>query len=183
MKIYTRSGDKGRTSLIGGRRVSKTHYRLEAYGTIDELNAHLGLLAAQLPASSAQLSTLLRIQRTLFVLGAQLATPSDAPTSPAAVTPAMVQGLEAAIDDIYRQLPPLRAFVLPGGCLPSAQCHVCRTVCRRAERRVLALAARVAIPAEVCSYLNRLSDYLFVLARLLNAEQGTEEIFWQNTCR
>ena len=182
MKIYTRSGDKGRTSLIGGRRVSKTHYRLEAYGTIDELNAHLGLLVARLPASSAQLSTLLRVQNTLFVLGAQLATPPDVPTT-ATVTPAMVQGLEAAIDDIDRQLPPLRAFVLPGGCLPSAQCHVCRTVCRRAERRVLTLAGRVAIPAEVCSYLNRLSDYLFVLARLLNAEQGTEEIFWQNPCR
>lgn len=182
MKIYTRSGDKGRTSLIGGRRVSKTHYRLEAYGTIDELNAHLGLLVAQLPASSAQLSTLLRVQNTLFVLGAQLATPSDIPTT-ATVTPAMVEGLEAAIDDIDRQLPPLRAFVLPGGCLPSAQCHVCRTVCRRAERRVLTLASRVAIPAEVTSYLNRLSDYLFVLARLLNAEQGTEEIFWQNPCR
>lgn len=182
MKIYTRSGDKGRTSLIGGRRVSKTHYRLEAYGTIDELNAHLGLLVAQLPSSSAQLSTLLRVQNTLFVLGAQLATPPDVPTT-ATVTPAMVQGLEAAIDDIDRQQPPLRAFVLPGGCLPSAQCHVCRTVCRRAERRVLTLASRVAIPAEVCSYLNRLSDYLFVLARLLNAEQGTEEIFWQNPCR
>ena len=181
MKIYTRSGDKGRTSLIGGRRVSKTHYRLEAYGTIDELNAYLGLLVAQLPASSAQLSTLQQIQNTLFVLGAQLATPSDVPTT-TAITPAMVEGLEAAIDDIDARLPQLRAFVLPGGCLPSAQCHVCRTVCRRAARRVLPLASRVAIPAEVTSYLNRLSDYLFVLARLLNAEQGTEEIFWQNPC-
>lgn len=181
MKIYTRTGDKGRTSLIGGHRVPKTHYRLEAYGTIDELNAHVGLLVAQLPSSSAQLPVLQQVQNTLFVIGAQLATPSDVPTT-VAVTPAMVSALEAAIDHIDAQLPPLRAFVLPGGCMSSAQCHVCRTVCRRAERRVLALARRVSLSPEVCSYLNRLSDYLFVLARLLNAEQGTEEIFWQNPC-
>ena len=178
MKIYTRSGDKGRTSLIGGRRVSKTHYRLEAYGTVDELNAHLGLLVAQLPASSAQLSTLQQIQNTLFVLGAQLATPSDVPTT-TAITPAMVQGLEAAIDDIDARLPQLRAFVLPGGCLPSAQCHVCRTVCRRAERNAVAAAAEYTIDTNAMIYINRLSDYLYALGRVLCDKMGKSEFIWE----
>ena len=182
MKIYTRTGDRGRTSLVGGRRVPKTHYRLEAYGTIDELSAHLGLLASYLPPSCDQLHTLRHIQHTMFVLGAQLATPSDVPPT-ATVTPAMVTHLEQAIDRIDRRLPPLRAFVLPCGCVPAAQSHVCRTVCRRAERRVHALARRAPLPLEVCSYLNRLSDYLFLLARLLNSVQGTAEIFWENPCQ
>ena len=181
MKIYTRTGDKGRTSLIGGHRVPKTHYRLEAYGTIDELNAHVGLLVSQLPSSSAQLPVLQQVQNTLFVIGAQLATPSDVPTT-AAVTPAMVSALEAAIDHIDAQLPPLRAFVLSGGCMSSAQCHVCRTVCRRAERRILALAAEVEVAADLLAYMNRLSDYLFVLSRKINLDVEKEEIFWEKGC-
>lgn len=181
MKIYTRTGDKGKTSLIGGKRVSKTHQRLEAYGTIDELNAHIGLLLAQLPADESERTTLLQVQNILFVVGAQLATPPEV-SSPLAVTPEMLSTLEEAIDRIEAALPSLKAFVLPGGTQAASQCHVCRTVCRRAERRVLALASRATIPSELTSYLNRLSDYLFVLSRKINNEQGMQEIFWQNPC-
>lgn len=181
MKIYTRTGDKGKTSLIGGKRVSKTHQRLEAYGTIDELNAHIGLLLAQLPADESERSTLLQVQNILFVVGAQLATPPEV-SSPLAVSAEMLSTLEEAIDRIEAALPSLKAFVLPGGTQAASQCHVCRTVCRRAERRVLALASRATIPSELTSYLNRLSDYLFVLSRKINNEQGMQEIFWQNPC-
>jgi len=181
MKIYTRTGDKGKTSLIGGKRVSKTHQRLEAYGTIDELNAHIGLLLAQLPADESERTTLLQVQNILFVVGAQLATPPEV-TGTLTVTPEMLSMLEEAIDRIDAGLPPLKAFVLPGGTQAASQCHVCRTVCRRAERRVLALASRATIPSELTSYLNRLSDYLFVLSRKINNEQGMQEIFWQNPC-
>lgn len=181
MKIYTRTGDKGKTSLIGGKRVSKTHQRLEAYGTIDELNAHIGLLLAQLPADESERTTLLQVQNILFVVGAQLATPPEV-TGTLAVTSEMLSTLEEAIDRIDAGLPPLKAFVLPGGTQAASQCHVCRTVCRRAERRVLALASRATIPSELTSYLNRLSDYLFVLSRKINNEQGKQEIFWQNPC-
>ena len=181
MKIYTRTGDKGKTSLIGGKRVSKTHQRLEAYGTIDELNAHIGLLLAQLPADESERATLLQVQNILFVVGAQLATPPEV-TGTLAVSAEMLSTLEEAIDRIDAGLPPLKAFVLPGGTQAASQCHVCRTVCRRAERRVLALASRATIPSELTSYLNRLSDYLFVLSRKINNEQGMQEIFWQNPC-
>ena len=181
MKIYTRTGDKGKTSLIGGKRVSKTHQRLEAYGTIDELNAHIGLLLAQLPADESERTTLLQVQNILFVVGAQLATPPEV-TGTLAVTPEMLSTLEEAIDRIEAALPSLKAFVLPGGTQAASQCHVCRTVCRRAERRVLALASRATIPSELTSYLNRLSDYLFVLSRKINNEQVMQEIFWQNPC-
>ncbi|MBE6283921.1 MAG: cob(I)yrinic acid a,c-diamide adenosyltransferase [Mediterranea massiliensis] len=181
MKIYTRTGDKGKTSLIGGKRVSKTHQRLEAYGTIDELNAHIGLLLAQLPADESERATLLQVQNILFVVGAQLATPPEV-TGTLAVSAEMLSTLEEAIDRIEAALPSLKAFVLPGGTQAASQCHVCRTVCRRAERRVLALASRATIPSELTSYLNRLSDYLFVLSRKINNEQGMQEIFWQNPC-
>ncbi len=181
MKIYTRTGDKGKTSLIGGKRVSKTHQRLEAYGTIDELNAHIGLLLAQLPADESERATLLQVQNILFVVGAQLATPPEV-TGTLAVSAEMLSTLEEAIDRIEAALPSLKAFVLPGGTQAASQCHVCRTVCRRAERRVLALASRATIPSELTSYLNRLSDYLFVLSRKINNEQGVQEIFWQNPC-
>ncbi|MBO5380512.1 MAG: cob(I)yrinic acid a,c-diamide adenosyltransferase [Bacteroides sp.] len=181
MKIYTRTGDKGKTSLIGGKRVSKTHQRLEAYGTIDELNAHIGLLLAQLPADESERTTLLQVQNILFVVGAQLATPPEV-TGTLTVTPEMLSTLEEAIDRIEAALPSLKAFVLPCGTQAASQCHVCRTVCRRAERRVLALASRATIPSELTSYLNRLSDYLFVLSRKINNEQGMQEIFWQNPC-
>ena len=122
-----------------------------------------------------------QVQNILFVVGAQLATPPEV-SSPLAVSAEMLSTLEEAIDRIEAALPSLKAFVLPGGTQAASQCHVCRTVCRRAERRVLALASRATIPSELTSYLNRLSDYLFVLSRKINNEQGMQEIFWQNPC-
>ena len=144
MKIYTKTGDKGMTSLVGGTRVAKTDVRLEAYGTVDELNAHLGLLVAYL--SDGDDKTFLRqVQDTLFAVGSHLATDRRKTELKAAsiITPGQVEAVERAIDSIDRLLPPLTAFVLPGGSLAAAQCHVCRTVCRRAERRILALADEV----------------------------------------
>lgn len=184
MKIYTKTGDKGMTSLVGGTRVAKTDARLEAYGTVDELNAHLGLLVAYL--SDGDDKTFLRqVQDTLFAVGSHLATDRRKTELKAAsiITPGQVEEVERAIDSIDRLLPPLTAFVLPGGSLGAAQCHVCRTVCRRAERRILALADEVEIAPELLAYVNRLSDYLFVLSRKINLDADKDEIFWNNSCK
>lgn len=184
MKIYTKTGDKGMTSLVGGTRVAKTDARLEAYGTVDELNAHLGLLVAYL--SDGDDKTFLRqVQDTLFAVGSHLATDRRKTELKAAsiITPGQVEAVERAIDSIDRLLPPLTAFVLPGGSLAAAQCHVCRTVCRRAERRILALADEVEIAPELLAYVNRLSDYLFVLSRKINLDADKDEIFWNNSCK
>lgn len=174
MKIYTKTGDAGQTSLVGGQRVAKTCPRLESYGTVDELNSHLGLLAAlcPLPHETAFLASL---QRSLFALGGYLATDTSSrePARNCVVTPDMVTAVERAIDRLDATLPPLRAFVLPGGTVAAAQAHVCRTVCRRAERRVLALAdSGTEVAPTVTAFLNRLSDYLFTLARAINAQEG-----------
>lgn len=178
--VYTRTGDAGITSLVGGTRVPKTHIRLEAYGTVDELNAHLGLLATYL-TDEYDRNCILRVQHTLFAVGAQLATDASQPVSgqQPAVSQTQVEALEQEIDRVDSLLPPLRAFVLPGGGRGAAQCHVCRTVCRRAERRILALAQEVAVPPELTAYMNRLSDYLFVLSRKLNQDEKKGEIIWQ----
>ena len=188
--VYTRTGDAGQTSLIGGTRVSKTDLRLEAYGTVDELNAQLGLLLTYLASPAADESVaeartadaelLLRVQSCLFSVGAALATDtSKLPLRPTAiVTPEMVSELEQAIDRIDSQLPPLRLFILPGGGRTAAVAHVCRTVCRRAERRILALAEQAEIAPELLAYVNRLSDYVFVLLIELNVDEKKEEIIW-----
>lgn len=184
MKIYTKTGDKGMTSLVGGTRVAKTDARLEAYGTVDELNAHLGLLVTYL--SDGDDKTFLRqVQNTLFAVGSHLATDRRKTELKAAsvITPGQVEAMEREIDRIDRLLPPLAAFVLPGGSRGAAQCHVCRTVCRRAERRILALAAWVEIAPELLAYVNRLSDYLFVLSRKINRDADKDEIFWNNSCK
>ncbi|MCM1078017.1 MAG: cob(I)yrinic acid a,c-diamide adenosyltransferase [Bacteroidales bacterium] len=191
--IYTKTGDKGTTSLIGGRRVPKCCDRLESYGTIDELNSHIGMLAAlckaqadagrqpsdgtpPLSGSSAEetmpfvLSTLARIQQELFAVGGWLATDTSAtPLHPSCiVTEEMVGAMEQAIDHVDALLPKLRSFVIPGGTVPAAQAHICRTVCRRAERNILRLAAGgTEIDGNLAAYVNRLSDFFFVLARLL----------------
>ncbi len=168
MKIYTKTGDAGTTSLVGGSRVSKSDARLEAYGTIDELNSFFGLLRAEIQQSDIQ-AFLLKIQQNMFVVGGYLATD----TTKIALPPSLkldeteVVLLENAIDEIAVQLPPLKNFVIPGTNRVSALCHVCRSVARRAERRVYALESEVEICSEVKKYLNRLSDYLFVLARFL----------------
>lgn len=182
--VYTKTGDKGTTALIGGTRVSKAHIRLEAYGTVDELNAQLGLLMTYLSDKNDQ-AVVLKIQHMLFSIGSHLATDMDKVELHAAsiVTPGQVEELEHAIDLVDSSLPLLRAFVIPGGSRGAAVCHVCRTVCRRAERRILALSEGYPISPEVLSYINRLSDYLFVLSRKMNIDTETSEIFWNNTCK
>jgi len=180
VKIYTKTGDKGETGLIGGVRVSKAHIRVEAYGSIDETNALLGVARA-LKAPSWLDRILEPIQHDLFVLGAELAAPSStrrAPGAVAGVTVDDVARLERWIDQCEEELEPLRQFVLPGGSLMAARLHHARTVCRRAERAVVALAAREPVGEQVVPYLNRLADLLFVLARLANRRARVREITW-----
>lgn len=180
MKIYTRTGDRGTTSLVGGTRVQKTHRRIEAYGTVDELSAQLGLLATYL-TDEEDLHFLQRVQHCLFAVGAQLATDvSHTPLRAESVVPVTaVVAIEQEIDRLDALVPPLRDFVLPGGSRASALAHVCRTVCRRAERRILALQSEAQVDDTLLSYINRLSDYLFVLARKLNQDAGQPELFWK----
>jgi cob(I)alamin adenosyltransferase len=182
MKIYTKTGDAGTTALVGGKRVSKASARLEAYGTIDELNSNIGLLAA-LQIDDEPTEALLRtIQNRLFNLGAYLATDNtDNPTlAPAGLGPDQVAQIEHEIDRLDQLLPPLQCFILPGGCLQAAQANVVRTICRRAERRIVALSETgAAIHPHASAYVNRLSDYFFTLARYLNLATSTPEHPWQ----
>ena len=183
--LYTRTGDEGMTSLVGGQRVSKTHPRLDAYGTTDELNAHIGLLIAELKSSpnadTADIERLTDIQNLLFSIGSILATDTTQREVRAGryVEAADVEALEHAIDAAEEGLPGWRGFILPGGTRAAAQAHVCRTVCRRAERLIHALATDVEIDSFVLSYMNRLSDYFFALAKKINHSAGQEEIFWE----
>lgn len=183
-KVYTRGGDKGRTSLVGGQRVSKASTRLEAYGTIDELSAHLGLLAAWLPEGHEK-QLVERIQNNLFNVCTNLAT--DQSTTPLYPSAHLADGeialLEQEVDAIMHELPEAQGFILPGGTQEAAQAHVCRTVCRRAERRIVALAEEAIVSPEVQQYVNRLSDYLFVLAKKLNFIAGKSEKIWENVCK
>lgn len=189
-KVYTKTGDNGTTSLVGGIRIGKADIRLEAYGTVDELNSHLGLLAALLPADDNNLPdsddrrTIEQIQSILFNIGTHLATDlSQTPLYPSARLPeGATKQLEEEIDRTLSLLPEAQGFVLPGGTPAAAQAHVCRTVCRRAERRVVALAAEAEVGLEIQTYLNRLSDYLFVLAKKLNFIAGESEKMWHNPC-
>ena len=180
MKIYTKTGDQGQTGLIGGTRVPKDHLRVAAYGDIDELNAAIGLAKAH--TRDAQLSTLLgEIQRDLFALGAQLADPTakvGAKKAKAAITAARLRRLETAIDRREAALPPLTAFILPGGAPLGASLHLARTICRRAERAMVTLARGEAVDARVLAYVNRLADLLFVLARFENERSGEREERW-----
>lgn len=181
MKIYTRTGDDGLTALFGGGRVRKDHVRVEAYGTVDELNGVLGWAIASVadPTVRARLESL---QHDLFAIGSDLATPPPAegrrrPETPA-VPHARVDEMERWIDEADEELPPLRAFVLPGGSAGAAALHVARTVCRRAERRVVTLGAVDEVDARITIYLNRLSDLLFTLARLENHRDGGGDVEW-----
>ena len=179
MKIYTKTGDSGETSLFDNSRVSKADARVDAYGEVDELNACLGAARAADPDSDLA-STIEVIQRELFAVGARLADPStrsSARVTKAAVGDAEVARLEATIDRLESALPPLRRFILPGGAPAGALLHLARTVCRRAERRVVALGADAVEPAVVV-YLNRLSDLLFVMARAANQRAGVAETEW-----
>jgi cob(I)alamin adenosyltransferase len=179
MKIYTKTGDRGETSLFGGRRVPKDTERIEAYGTVDELNSLIGL--ALLEVADAEMRQVLSdIQSTLFSVGADLATPGIESTEKIRRTSdAEVKVLEQAIDRAEKTLPSLTAFILPGGCLLGARLHLARTVCRRAERCVVRLSHLDEINPAVIVLLNRLSDLLFVLARQANHQAGIEEIRWK----
>lgn len=181
MRIYTRTGDAGDTGLFGGGRVPKDDPRVEAYGAVDELNAALGL-ARSIEMMPRIDEILAPVQRDLFSLGALLATPQPekvrAHLEKARLDDARIAELEHAIDDGEAELEPLRAFILPGGTPKAAALHVTRTICRRAERRVIALGHTVEIPAVVVRYLNRLSDLLFVLARVANRRAGAGEVTW-----
>ena len=184
MKIYTKTGDKGTTSLVGGTRVPKTHIRLEAYGTVDELNSNLGLLITYL-LDGKDKDFLQQVQDRLFAVGSRLATDREKMELKEAsiISSEQVEMVEREIDRLDTLLPPLSAFILPGGSRGAAVCHVCRTVCRRAERRILALAEQVEIASELLAYVNRLSDYLFVLSRKMNQDDKKGEIFWNNSCK
>jgi cob(I)alamin adenosyltransferase len=180
VKIYTRAGDAGDTGLLGGRRVRKSIRRVAAYGEVDELNASLGLARAALPDGDLA-ALLVEVQRDLFALGAQIADVRPEATQraeKAAFPEDKVAAIEQAIDRVEAELSPLRQFVLPGGCEAGARLHLARTICRRAERRVVALAEQEEVPPPILAYMNRLSDLLFVLARLANRRAGSGDIPW-----
>lgn len=180
MKIYTRTGDQGTTGLFGGGRVPKTHARIAAYGTVDETNSFIGLALASLPnGATTELGRILAdIQRDLFVLGADLATPHGSRASVPRISTADVERIESEIDRLEEDLEPLKRFILPGGSLAGSTLHVARTVCRRAERLVLEAADGDAISEFAIMYLNRLSDLLFVAARWTNHREGLREDEW-----
>ena len=183
-KVYTRGGDKGKTSLVGGVRVSKACARLEAYGTVDELSAQLGLLAAYLPDGHEK-DMVERIQNSLFNVCTHLAT--DSSVTPLGDSAKLRDGetelLEHEIDTIMAELPEPQGFILSGGTVEAAQAHVCRTVCRRVERCIVALSEEAEVGLEIQQYVNRLSDYLFVLAKKLNFIAGIQEKTWQKACK
>lgn len=179
MKVYTRTGDTGNTSLIGGKRVSKTCQRIESYGTIDELNSQVGLLLTYINTTTDR-NNLISIQSCLFVIGAQLATDSESHKSPStSITADDITTLEKNIDLASEDLPKWKGFTLPGGCRAAAIAHICRTICRRAERQIIALNETESVKEQIICYINRLSDYFYVLALRLNFLEGEEEILWQ----
>jgi cob(I)alamin adenosyltransferase len=181
MPIYTKTGDTGETGLFGGGRVRKDHPRTTAYGDVDELSSVLGLVRATTPSESFD-GLLEEIQRDLFSIGGQLATPRPEKVAKAmekaVLPPERVAAMERVMDDAERELPPLRAFVLPGGTPKAAALHLARTVCRRAERSAVRLAADDEVSPEILIYLNRLSDLLFMLARLTNHRAGSPDVTW-----
>jgi|SRR5437870_8326318 len=187
MKIYTRTGDDGSTGLFGGGRIRKSDPRIECYGTIDELNASIGLAAAAVegeagsPAAYEMRDWLRQVQHELFNIGSHLATPIESPSS-AKLPPLdemMVGRLEMQMDQADEQLAKLRQFILPAGGEAACRLHLARTVCRRAERRIVAFAMDRPVPHVIITYLNRLSDWLFVMARLANQRAGVEDVPWK----
>ena len=179
-KIYTRTGDKGTTSLVGGKRVSKCDPRLDAYGTIDELNSFIGLMQSVMDDKAETPENIQWIQQKLFNIGGCLATDTTALELPDSckVMAADVERMEHMIDAAQEGLPQQRSFILPGGTQAASYAHVARTVCRRAERLIIALPEEAAAPSELLQFINRLSDYLFVLARRINFFTGTPEKTW-----
>jgi cob(I)alamin adenosyltransferase len=179
MKIYTKTGDKGQTSLIGGTRVPKQHVRIEAYGTVDELNSWIGLIRDQ-PAASLSAKVLIEIQDRLFTIGSSLASdPEKSKMKIPDLKEEDVLLLEREMDQMNESLPEMKSFVLPGGHTAVSYCHIARCVCRRAERATLRLSETEFVADLVIKYLNRLSDYLFVLSRLFSQELKATEIPWK----
>ena len=181
-RVYTRRGDSGETSLVGGQRRPKDDLRIEAYGTIDELNSFIGMARhSAVELSLGELADILkRVQHELFNAGSILATlPEDVHPKQARVTEADSAQLELEIDRMNGEIPELRSFVLPGGCRLNAELHVCRTICRRAERLCVTLAREADVPVEIIRYLNRLSDALFVWSRWASHRLEIEETLWQ----
>lgn len=181
MKIYTKTGDKGETGLIGGTRVSKSDPRIEAYGTVDELNSFIGLLSSY-EALSSESQTLETIQHRLFVIGSYLATDTSKTeiSYKSIIKDTDITKIEAEIDKMNQNLPELTAFILPGGSTEGSICHICRTISRRAERRIIDITKTQTIDNEIIIYLNRLSDYFFILSRYISLKIGTKEILWKN---
>lgn len=176
-KIYTKTGDKGQTSLYGGRRLPKSHIRIDAYGTVDELNSHIGLIRDQI-SEDALRDLLKNIQDRLFTIGANLASDPEKEMKVPDILMTDVELLEKAIDKMNETLPDLKNFILPGGHTTVSYCHVARCVCRRAERITVALQQNEPVEEIVLIYINRLSDYLFVLGRKLSMDLGAEEVAW-----
>jgi cob(I)alamin adenosyltransferase len=181
MKIYTKTGDKGQTSLIGGTRVPKHHVRIDAYGTVDELNSHIGLIRDQLN-DERNITILIRIQNTLFTIGSHLASDPEKSTMklPEIQTEEIIL-LEKEMDMIENTVTELRNFILPGGHTSVSYCHIARCVCRRAERCVIRLAESETVNPLIIQYFNRLSDYLFMLARKISFDNAIKEIPWKST--
>ncbi|MGB0428924.1 MAG: cob(I)yrinic acid a,c-diamide adenosyltransferase [Bacteroidia bacterium] len=178
MKVYTKTGDKGETSLIGGKRVAKNHERIDAYGTIDELNSFIGLVR-DYTQNTEQSDLLYKVQNTLFVIGSNLAAMPESKMEIPNLQEQEIGELETAIDSMEKQLPELKNFILPGGHPAVSHAHVARCICRRAERLCVSVNDHVDIDASIIPYLNRLSDYLFVLSRFLAKENNVEEVIWK----
>ncbi|MDR1780680.1 MAG: cob(I)yrinic acid a,c-diamide adenosyltransferase [Tannerella sp.] len=177
--LYTRGGDGGTTSLAGGTRVAKTHLRIEAYGAIDELNSFIGLLVASI-SDEYTIETLQAVQHRLFDVGAYLADARQ--NAGCNISAETVEQIEKVIDLIDSELPRLKGFILPGGCQTAALAHVCRTVCRRAEREIIRLSETISVDAQLLKYVNRLSDLLFAIARRECMLKNKSEFLWENAC-
>lgn len=179
MKIYTKTGDQGSTGLFGGGRVSKADLRIDAYGTVDELNAFMALVRDQ-EVNKKRAHFIIQIQEQLFTIGSMLATvPGNTKVRIPVLEERDTEALEHAIDEMDAHLPPLRNFILPGGHVAISHCHVARTVCRRAERKIVTLHQAEPVHPLIIKYMNRLSDYLFILARAMAAELGVVETPWK----
>lgn len=173
-KIYTRTGDQGTTGLGDGTRIAKDSLRVEAMGCVDELNSVIGIMLTE-PLSDAIRTTLTRVQHDLFDLGGELCIPGHA-----MLKPGRIADMEQTLDTLNDPLPPLKEFILPGGCRAAAYCHLARTVCRRAEREVIRLGKADQVSEAALQYLNRLSDLLFVMGRVINRDAGCQDVLWKN---
>ncbi|MCL4106792.1 UNVERIFIED_CONTAM: hypothetical protein GTU68_048236, partial [Idotea baltica] len=178
VKIYTKTGDKGLTGLFGGERVSKDSIRIEAYGTTDELNSFIGVLISGID-NQVVINFLLSIQHDIFVMGSMLSMPSDKEFEIPMIEEVDIESIEKEIDRMEEKLEPLKNFILPSGNRVVSECHVCRTISRRAERRVVTLEQSEDINPLIKKYLNRLSDYFFILSRFIAAEMGVKETIWK----